>query len=116
MRGSFRRDLEVARERTGLLRFRRKRGARMSSVALAVVSIAAGLFDVFVHRPWVAAVQLAMAAAFLLLLLRAELESWRFDGTPLGRRTLSLWRGGLPPTPPGGRRHPGDRGAPAPGA
>jgi len=64
----------------------------MSSVALAVVSIAAGLFDVFVHRPWVAAVQLAMAAAFLLLLLRAELESWRFDGTQLVRRTFSLWR------------------------
>jgi len=85
--GVFRRDLELE---LSTMRLRRKRGARRLQVLLALASFAAAGFDLVAGREWIAAAQLALALAFLAVLARAELDSWRLDGDALVRRTLSL--------------------------
>jgi hypothetical protein len=72
------------------MRLRRKRGARRLQVLLALASFAAAGFDLVAEREWIAAAQLALALAFLAVLARAELDSWRLDGDALVRRTLSI--------------------------
>jgi len=72
------------------VRLKRKRGARLLSVGLAAASLAAAGIDLLARRPWIAAAQLSLALAFAALLARSELESWRFDGQQLVRRSFSL--------------------------
>ena len=89
MRGSFRRDLELAPD--SAFRLRRKRGPRLLSGLLAIAGLLATAVDIFAFRPWLAAAQLMLSLAFILLLLQAELDSWRFDGEEAVRRTF-VWR------------------------
>ena len=88
MRGSFRRDLELA---PGVgFRLRRKLGPRLLSAALALAGLLATLVDLLAGRSWLAAAQLALSVAFIGLLVQAELDSWRFDGAGAVRRTFVL--------------------------
>jgi hypothetical protein len=88
VRGSFRRDLELVPSAFGEFRLRRKRGARLLNVGLALAGLFTTLMDYRTGRTWFAAAQLAMTVAFVALLLRAELDSWRFDGGQAVRRTF----------------------------
>jgi len=72
------------------MRLRRKRGARRLQILLALASFAAAGFDLFNGKEWIAAAQLALAVAFLAVLGRDEVESWRLEADALVRRTLSL--------------------------
>jgi hypothetical protein len=90
VQGSYRNDLELAGRAPGPLRLRRKLGARVVSIGLAAAALAAGAFDLFARRPGIALAQLLLAVAFAALVARAELDSWRFDGEDLVRRTFSL--------------------------
>jgi len=92
VRGRFRSDLELARGAAGTVRLKRKRGARLFSLGLSAASLAAAGVDLIARRPWIAAAQLSLALAFAALLAGAELDSWRFDGEQLVRRTFSLRR------------------------
>jgi hypothetical protein len=88
MRGRFRRDLELAPG--GEFRLRRRRGPRLLSAALAFAGVLATAVDVFAFRPWLAAAQLVLSLAFVLLLLLAELDSWSFEGEQAVRRMFDL--------------------------
>ena len=88
MRGNFRSDLELAPG--GAFRLRRKRGPRALSVLLALAGLLATAVDIFAVRPWLAAAQLLLSLGFVVLLLQAELDSWRFDGEEAVRRTFVL--------------------------
>lgn len=88
MRGRFRRDLELVPSELGEFRLRRKRGARLLNLALALAGLLTTLLDYRTGRYGFAAAQLAMTVAFVALLLRAELDSWRFDGGQAVRRTF----------------------------
>jgi hypothetical protein len=87
--GSFRRDLELLEGRPPTFRLRRRRRARLLSWGLAVASLVATALDVVARRPFVAALQLTLAVAFIGILVRAELDSWLFDGRQLVRRSFT---------------------------
>jgi|GEM_PF-3135612 len=91
MRGNFRHDLELV-PGSRAFKLRRRLGPRLVSLALMLAGFGATAVDLAAHRPLVATLQLALSVAFLGLLLRAELDSWRFEGDAAIRRTFSLRR------------------------
>jgi hypothetical protein len=89
VQGSFRRDLELLEGKPPTFRLRRRRGARVLSWGLAAAALVATVLDVVANRPLVAALQLTLAVAFIGVLVRAELDSWLFDGRQLVRRSFT---------------------------
>ena len=89
MQGTFRRDLELLEGRPPTFRLRRRRGARLLSWGLATAAIAATVLDLMAQRPFIAAVQLTLAVVFIGVLVRAELDSWLFDGRQLVHRSFT---------------------------
>jgi hypothetical protein len=89
MHGGFRRDLELIEGRPPTFRLRRRRGARLLSWGLAAAALAATVLDLVARRPLIAAVQLTLAVAFIGVLVRAELDSWLFDGRQLVHRSFT---------------------------
>jgi hypothetical protein len=64
-------------------RLRRRRSARVLSVLLAVAAVAWGAFDLWAGYRVVGAATAALAVAFIVQLVQAELATWRFDGVEL---------------------------------
>jgi hypothetical protein len=87
--GQFRRDLELLQGRPPTFRLRRRRGARILSWGLAAAALVATALDVVAGRPFVAAVQLTLAVAFIGVLVRTELDSWLFDGRHFVHRSFT---------------------------
>lgn len=88
MAEGFRRDLELA-PGPGF-RLRRRLGARIFSVLLALAALFWGAFDLWLGRWVVGALTLALAVAFVVQLVQAELDSWRFEGSQAVHKS---WRG-----------------------
>lgn len=88
MLGTFRRDVELA-PGDGF-RLRRRAGARALSALLALAGAGWGVFDLWSGRPVIGAATLALAAAFVLQLIHAELDTWRFDGRAAVRRGVRV--------------------------
>jgi hypothetical protein len=88
VRGRFRRDLELA-PGTGF-RLRRRLAARVFSALLAIAGLAWGVFDLWIGYRWVGLATLALAAAFVVQLAQAELDSWRFERGEAVRRFFAL--------------------------
>lgn len=93
-RGTFRTDLglRVDPRRTGAFELRRRWGPRLVSLLMISLGAAFAAADLWLHRPVVAAFTGCAALALLVLHVRAEVESWRFDGTQVVRRDLELRR------------------------
>ena len=93
-RGTFRTDLGLSQDprRPGTFALRRRWGPRLGS--LLMISLGAGFAaaDLWLHRPLVAAFTGLTALALLALHVRAEVDSWRFDGVQVVRRDLELLR------------------------
>jgi hypothetical protein len=90
VRGSFRRDLTLARGEGATFRLQRRRGARLVAWGLTIAAIVVTGVDLFARPPLMAGLQVAMSAALIALQVRAELDGWRFDGSNLVRRRFSL--------------------------
>ena len=90
IKGTFRRDAELVSEPGGGLRLRRKLVPRVTSVALVAACAAISALDAAYGRPWIAVVQGALGVGFVILLARAELDRFEFDGSNVVRRWLSL--------------------------
>ncbi|HEY2027867.1 MAG TPA: hypothetical protein VGH20_01550 [Myxococcales bacterium] len=84
----YRRDLELA-PGSGF-RLRRRLSARLFSALLAVAAVCWGVFDLTSNHPWVGAATLALALAFVLQLVRSEMDTFRFDQSGVVRRVLTL--------------------------
>jgi hypothetical protein len=82
--------LTLAEGEGATFRLRRRWGARLLAWALAAAALFATGLDLLARRPLVAAIQLTMGIAFVVLQVRAELDGWRFDGAHLVRRRFSL--------------------------
>lgn len=81
MRGTFRRDLALV-PGPGF-RLARRPAARVLSVLLAVAAIGWGAYDLWTGHRLVGAMTAALAVAFVVQLLQAELATWRFEGGEL---------------------------------
>jgi hypothetical protein len=88
MSDGFRRDLTLA-PGTGF-RLRRRLSARIFSTLLALAAVGWGIFDLRVGNRFVGAATLALALAFVVQLVQAELDSWRFEAGTVVRRTFLL--------------------------
>lgn len=86
MSDGFRRDLELA-PGAGF-RLRRRLSARIFSALLALAAIAWGAFDLWIGRRFVGAATIALAVAFVVQLVLAELESRRFDAKRLDLKRI----------------------------
>jgi hypothetical protein len=81
VRGIFRNDLELM-PGAGF-RLRRRTSARVFSGLLAVAAVGWGAYDIAARLSWVGAATLLLAIAFVVQLVQAELNVWRFDGDAL---------------------------------
>lgn len=88
MSDGFRRDLTLA-PGAGF-RLRRRLSARVFSALLAVAAIAWGLFDLSIGYRFVGAATIALAVAFVVQLVWAELDDWRFEDAELRSRRLRV--------------------------
>jgi hypothetical protein len=88
VRGAFRRDLTLA-PGPGF-RLKRRFAARLFSALLAVAALGWGAFDVLAGFRLVGGITLALAVAFVVQLVQAERDSWRFDGAELRSRRLRV--------------------------
>ena len=88
MRGTFRRDLTL--EEGAGFRLTRRRSARILSVLLAVAAVGWGAYDLWAGYRIVGAATAALAIAFVVQLVQAELSGWRFDGAELRSRRVRL--------------------------
>src|SRR5205807_6087160 len=86
MSEGFRRDLELA-PGAGF-RLRRRLSARIFSALLALAAIGWGAFDLSIGYRFVGAATIALAVAFIVQLVYAELDSWRFENAELRSRRL----------------------------
>jgi hypothetical protein len=84
----FRRDLTLA-PGAGF-RLRRRLSARIFSALLALAAIGWGLFDLWIGNRFVGAATIALAVAFVVQFVQAELDSWRFEAGKVVRRTFAL--------------------------
>jgi hypothetical protein len=84
----FRRDLTLAKGAG--FRLRRRLSARIFSALLALAAIGWGLFDLWIGNRFVGAATIALAVAFVVQLVQAELDSWRFEAGKVVRRTFAL--------------------------
>ena len=85
---TFRRDVELAPGPR--FRLRRRLWPRLLSAAGALLGIGLGVFDVAVGFRWAGVAMLALAVAFVVQLVHAEIDSWRFDGDAAVQRRLVL--------------------------
>jgi hypothetical protein len=94
MRGTFRTDLGLRADplHPGAFELRRRWGPRAASLAMIGFGVAFAVADLWLQRPVVAAFTGLAALALLALHVRAEVESWRFDGAQVVRRDLELLR------------------------
>lgn len=81
MRGVFRKDLKLV-PGAGF-RLRRRWSARLLSAALALAALGWGAYDLFAGLSLVGGATLILAIAFVVQLVQAELDVWRFDGRAL---------------------------------
>lgn len=81
MRGVFRKDLELV-PGAGF-RLRRRGSARVFSGLLALAALGWGAYDLAAGLHVVGVATLALAAAFVVQLVQAELHAWRFEGDSL---------------------------------
>ena len=88
MSEGFRRDLELAPG--GGFRLRRRPSARIFSALLALAAIGWGAFDLSIGYRFVGAATILLAVAFIVQLVYAELDSWRFEDAELRSRRLRL--------------------------
>ena len=91
MRGTFRRDLALA-PGPGF-RLTRRRSARILSVLLALAAVGWGAYDLLAGHRAVGLATAALAVAFVVQLVQAELAGWRFEGEELRSRRLRLKAG-----------------------
>lgn len=88
MRGTFRRDLTLARGPG--FRLVRRRSARVLSVLLAVSAVGWGAYDLWAGHRVVGLATAALAVAFVVQLAQGELAGWRFEGAELRSRRLRV--------------------------
>ena len=88
MSEGFRRDLELA-PGAGF-RLRRRLSARIFSALLALAAIGWGAFDLSIGYRFVGAATILLAVAFIVQLVYAELDSWRFEDAELRSRRVRL--------------------------
>ena len=88
MSDGFRRDLELA-PGAGF-RLRRRLSARIFSFLLALAAIGWGAFDLFVGYRLVGVATIAIAIAFVVQLVWAELDAWRFEDAELRARGVRV--------------------------
>ena len=88
MSEGFRRDLELA-PGTGF-RLRRRLSARVFSALLAVAAIGWGAFDLTIGYRVVGLATIALAVAFVVQLVYAELDAWRFENAELRSRRVRV--------------------------
>lgn len=88
MSDGFRRDLELA-PGAGF-RLRRRLSARIFSILLAIAAIGWGAFDLFIGYRLVGVATIALAIAFVVQLVWAELDAWRFEDAELRSRNLRV--------------------------
>jgi hypothetical protein len=81
VKGTFRRDLTLAPGPE--FRLTRRMSARIVSVLLAAAAVGWGAFDLWAGHRVVGAATAALAVAFIVQLVQAELATWRFDGAEL---------------------------------
>lgn len=88
MSDGFRRDVELA-PGPGF-RLRRRLSARIFSALLALAAIGWGLFDLSIGYRFVGAATIALAVAFVVQLVRAELDMLRFENAALRSRSFAV--------------------------
>ncbi len=88
MRGTFRRDLALAPGPA--FRLRRRISARIASALLAVAAVGWGAYDLWSGHRIIGLATAALAVAFVLQLVQAELSGWRLEGTELRSRRFRL--------------------------
>src|SRR6185436_20088801 len=88
VRGAFRRDLALA-PGPGF-HLARRRSARVFSLLLAVAAIGWGIYDLVAGFRVIGVATAALAVAFVIQIVQAELSTWRFEGTELRSRRLRL--------------------------
>jgi hypothetical protein len=88
VRGTFRRDLTLAPGPE--FRLTRRVSARIVSVLLALAAIGWGAFDLWAGYRLVGAATAALAVAFVVQLVQAELATWRFEGAELRSARLRV--------------------------
>jgi hypothetical protein len=88
MRGTFRKDLTLAPGPE--FRLRRRQSARVLSALLALAAIGWGAFDLWVGHRVIGAATAALAVAFIVQLVQAELAGWRFQDAELRSRDLRV--------------------------
>jgi hypothetical protein len=71
-------------------RLRRRRSARVLSMLLALAAVGWGAFDLWAGYRVVGAATAALAVAFIVQLVQAELATWRFDGLELRSARLRV--------------------------
>src|SRR5262245_6490094 len=88
MSDGFRRDLELAPGKG--FRLRRRLSARIFSALLAFAAIGWGAFDLSIGYRAVGIATIALALAFVVQLVWAELDSWRFENAELRSRRVRV--------------------------
>src|SRR4051812_37059563 len=88
MSEGFRRDLELAPGKG--FRLRRRLSARIFSALLAFAAIAWGAFDLSIGYRVVGVATIALAIAFVVQLVWAELDAWRFEDAELRSRRVRV--------------------------
>jgi hypothetical protein len=88
VKGTFRRDLMLAPGPE--FRLRRRVSARVLSVVLAIAAIGWGVFDLWAGYRVIGVATAALAVAFVIQLVQAELATWRFDGLELRSARLRV--------------------------
>lgn len=88
MRGAFRRDLALA-PGPGF-HLARRRSARVVSLLLALAAIGWGIYDLVAGFRVIGVATAALAVAFVIQIVQAELSTWRFEGTELCSRRVRL--------------------------
>ena len=88
MRGTFRKDLTLAPGPE--FRLRRRLSARVLSALLALAAVGWGAFDLWVGHRLIGAATAALAVAFIVQLVQAELAGWRFEDAELRSRNLRV--------------------------
>ncbi len=90
MKGTFRSDADLVEAPRGGLRLKRRAFHRVLSVALVLLAGALAAVDFSAGRRLLGALTAILGVGFLVLLLRAEVDAFVFDGKKLLRRWLTI--------------------------